>query len=660
MVLKKVRISDGDGSDLDTTDKCVNKIIPFMKRYVFKQLGLLAHTILQEFAEDFSDLSPIQIQVEKEMSRHWEFLGRRLQSLLTLGLYAWGFLVFLRTLRPFSRLSLEHKRRVIVDLRHSRIVGVPLLQQLLEAFIYLNLYNLPVIYESLGYRLPDNGKRQPLSSVFVPKASETDLKADVCIIGAGAGGAVVARKLSEKGLSVILLEEGPHVSMEAYASNPLEATRHLYREGGFQMAMGWPPIILPTGSAVGGTTIINSGTCFRLPDTVLRHWQKDYGLKALSVEAMKPYFDQVEKDLHVSPVTEDIMGENSRLFRKGLERLGLKGEPLRRNAHECKGAGHCCFGCPNDAKQSVNLSYIPQAILAGTKLLPHCRAEKISKVRDRFHVEASLLDHDGSRRTIRIDSEKLVLAAGTLQTPYLLQKNNFANGHPHLGRHLSIHPALKVVALFDQKVKGWEGVPQGYSYHGHDAEGIHYEGIFTPPAFSAANLELTPSEHHRVMRQFAHSTTFGFMVTDSVRGRVFWNEQGQPFIWYNLSKKDLARIKKGLSFAAEVFLNAGAREVFIGHPDLPIVRSLDELKEWEKLTLKKRHLAIAAFHPLGTCRMGTDWENSIVNANGEHHRVPGLFIADGSIFPTPLGVNPQETIMAFAMRIADHIYQKSI
>ncbi len=562
----------------------------------------------------------------------------------------------------FTRMTPGGQERYLERWRNSPVYWIRLLYQLVLSTCLINYYSHPSVYRRLGYEPPVS--RRP-SSVLKLQGVPEDLflKTDVCVIGSGAGGAVVAKELAEKGRSVVVLEEGGYFNTDDFGREAVEVVRRVYHGGGVQATFGLPVVVLPTGRAVGGTTVINSGTCFRLPDKVLNRWQSEYGLNDLTPEALAPYFDRVEHHLNVVPVTDEILGGSGRLFREGLERMGLKGGPLLRNVKDCKGSGMCCFGCPTEAKQAMHLTYLPQAVLKGAKVFAHCRVEQIfPRLEHGGEVVGVFIDPaTGARkRTIRVDAKVVILAAGTLQTPYLLRKNHIEIFNHHIGRHMTIHPTGKVIAFFDQEVRGWEGVPQSYLFDGMADEGIMFEGAFVPPSFGSFHLDLAPRLHKEKMAQYSQMAVFGFLISDEGRGWIRWLPNGDPIAYYSIKRREVTKYLKGIRFLCEVYLKAGAKWIYTSLKACPVVTPETGLRPLEHLKIHRTDLEVSAYHPLGTCRMGVDPDTSVVNGWGEMHYVRNLFIADGSIFPTSLGVNPQETIMAFANRTADYIDAKRL
>src|SRR5208282_2749055 len=197
----------------------------------------------------------------------------------------------------------------------------------------------------------------------------TELECDVVVVGTGAGGAAVATGLAKLGHAVLLVEEGAHFTRSDFNGRPMEMMQKLYRQGGLTAAIGNTVIPIPLGKGVGGTTLINSGTCLRLPESTLAHWRDELGLTELSSETLAPYYDQVERFLEVGPSSKQALGAAAELIAKGCDALGYAHGPLPRNAPGCDGQGLCCFGCPTDAKRSTNLSYVPAALGSGAQLV---------------------------------------------------------------------------------------------------------------------------------------------------------------------------------------------------------------------------------------------------------------------------------------------------
>ncbi len=495
---------------------------------------------------------------------------------------------------------------------------------------------------------------------FKDISSNISVSADVCVIGTGAGGAVVAKELAEKGLSVVALEEGSHFTVKNFNQDAGDMMARLYRESAMTLALGLPPVSITLGRCVGGTTTVNSATCFRTPEKVVNAWQAQFDCKGLSYKELTPYFERVEQEINVVELTEDVLGGNYQVVKRGAEKLGLTVKPLKHNVRGCEGAGVCQWGCVKNAKQSTDVAYIPKAISAGARVFANCRARKIITEGGRVvGVRGRFVNPENNRETfaIRVTARIVCLAMGTMITPAFMLKRHLANTSGQVGRGLTIHPCGRVVAEMDEAVKGHHGVSQGGMIDDFADEGVMLEGIFIPPGVMAMALPGTGQDHKYLARHYNNLAAFGVMVSDTTRGRIF-----PPFLpgtaytaWYSMNQKDAERLRKGIGYVADIFFAAGARRVFTACFKMPQIRTAEQLARFKTMRIKPWHFELMAFHPLGTCRMGNTPGTSVVDLNLETHDVKGLFITDGSVFPSSLGVNPQVTIMAFATRAADYI-----
>jgi choline dehydrogenase-like flavoprotein len=470
------------------------------------------------------------------------------------------------------------------------------------------------------------------------------IDADFCIVGAGAGGAVVAAELAEGGARVVVLEQGTRHEPDGFTARPPEMLARLYRDAGQTTTIGSPPILLPLGRGIGGTTLVNSGTCFRTPPRVLECWSSEYGLE-LDEAAMDACFERVERSLSVGEVTPELAGRNAAVARRGAEQLGWSHGYLRRNARGCVGSGVCVFGCPTSAKQHTGITYVPRAARAGARIFTGADVRELLIDAGRVRGAVARLD-DGGRLEVR--AGEVVLACGTVHTPLLLERNRIPDASGQRGRNLSLHPATAAFALMDEQVDMARGVPQSFYVDEFAGEGVMLETVAGPPAYAAMSLPLRGEQHSRAMASYPRLAQLGLMVSDSSRGRV--QALGRrPVVRYNLDDVDLARIRSGLQRIDELFRAAGAREVYLPLPPgvAPNVA-------------RARDLRLMAFHPLGTARADARPTHGVTDGELAAHGLRGLRIADGSVVPSALGVNPQLTIMALATRLAFHMLGRPV
>ena len=482
---------------------------------------------------------------------------------------------------------------------------------------------------------------------------------DVCVIGSGAGGAVVARELAEKGHSVILLEEGGNYTVDDWTGKPLAEFSKMYRNGATTGTLGRNFISLTMGKCIGGTTTINSATCFRPPESTYKKWLLELGLDQLTPETLEDCFCRVEKEINVTELSWEVLGNFAKVLKTGADKLGLNCKPLKHNVKDCKGCGTCQFGCPEGAKQSMDITYIPKAIEYGAKVYANCRADKLIKNENEVEgVSCSLINPETGKAdySMKIRAKIVVVACGTMITPSFLKRNGLKN--KNIGRHLQIHPAAKAVAFMDQKVEGWKGVSQGAYIDDFEGEGIMLEGAFTTPGLLLAAVPYIGKKHKEIATSYPHVAPFGIMVHDTSKGRVLKSSPKNINAVYNISKHDVEKLKRGIAYTARILFEAGANVVFTGISKMPVLNSVDDVNKLFALKVKANQIETFAFHPVGTCRMSATSDSGAVNQWGEAFEMKNLYVADGSVVPTSLGVNPQLTIMCLATRIAQGISQK--
>jgi len=574
----------------------------------------------------------------------------------------------------FSRASLDARQDFLARLEAAER---PLLGELLlflKVLIGLGYGSDPSVRAAIGYEiscrvdgedaLPPPAPRR--LGELEPEAQ--DEACDVAIVGSGAGGAVAATLLAEAGLDVVVLEAGPYMDSSSYPEEPLAALAALYRDGGLTIADGRPAIPTPVGRAVGGTTVINSGTCFRAPEDVLARWREEHDIAWAT--SLDPDYAQAEEILSVTAVDPERMGRNGQLLMEGAEALDVSHHPLRRNAGRCTQCSACPQGCRLDAKRAAHVSYLPRAVAAGARIRAGVQVDRVRFDGGRavgvagrsgvaWHQNGAPTGEDGALargnaagRPYELRARRaVVLAGGAFGTPELLLRSGFRSRSGRLGRGLRIHPACWVGARFDEEVRGWDGVMQSYAVDEWFDRGILLEATFTPLAFGAQWLPGTGDAHQERILAYDRIASTGVHLSDRSSGRVGLASDGSLRISYRLTREDAERLTFGIARAVELFHAAGAREVYPQIAGVPTIAP-GQVAELEARPPAPRRLRLEAFHPMGTAAMDASPERGVVGIDGAIHGAERLYVADGSLLPSSIGVNPMMTIIAMASRVA--------
>ena len=553
----------------------------------------------------------------------------------------------------FSRLDLAAREDYLARMEASRFGPHHDLLLMAKVLCTLGYAIVPEVRERVGYEvacaLADGSVPEPAGPLGDTRAPAEGESCDVAVVGSGAGGAAAAALLAEAGLDVIVLEAGGHYDRDSYPSHPMDAITSLYRDAGLTVAEGRPPIPIPIGRAVGGTTVINSGTCFRAPQEVLADWRHRFGVEW--AEDLDPEYGEAEGFMEVTPLDPERMGRNGQLAMEGARALGASGGPISRNAGSCVQCSSCPFGCRIDAKRGMHVTYLPRAAAAGARVRADVEARRILIEGERaIGVEclAGGAGANGERRAFTVRARRVIVACGALGTPELLLRSGL--GGPGTGRNLHIHPACWVGARYEEEVRGWEGVMQSYYIDEWEPQRILLEATFTPLPFGGAWLLGTGRKHQEAMLGFGNVGSIGVHLSDESAGRVGVAGDGSLRVTYRLSDDDARRLVFGIARAAEVHFAAGASEVYPNIGRAGALRRSD-LAQFESTTFKPSELRLEAFHPMGTAPIGPEGRG-VCSTDGAVRGTAGLYVADASLFPTSVGVNPMMTIIAFAKRVA--------
>ena len=481
------------------------------------------------------------------------------------------------------------------------------------------------------------------------------------MVGTGAGGGPAAALLAEAGLDVVLVEAGPHLTARDFDGVEGEM---FFRLGRFA-ATGDGSLNLYGGRCVGGSTVVNDALCWRTPPEVLAGWREQHGLHPLTDAVLGPFLDRAWSDVAATPVGRAHMNRNAHALERGAHRLGWAAEPMARNVRGCVNLGLCNFGCPSNAKQSTLLTYVPRAVAAGARLLDRTRADRVLEQGGRaLGVSATRLDPEtrAPADTLEVRAPLVCLAAGVLETGALLLRSGLGGRHGTAGQRLQFHSSVHVTARFREPIHGYFGPTMAYAISefadvmGHGGPGFMIENTAVHPLVTAQNLPGFGEDHERAMTALPHLAKAVVVLRDRTRGRVSVNDAGQPAFDYALLPEDLVRMGEGMRATARAFLAAGAEEVWLpldGAAPLQSERELDALGE---RSLRQRDLfSLYAVHLFGGAAMGGSPAQGFCNVEGEAWNVDGLYVVDAAGLPGNTGANPQITIMANALRIAEGI-----
>ena len=480
---------------------------------------------------------------------------------------------------------------------------------------------------------------------------DTVVDADVVIVGSGAGGATIAAELAEAGFEVVVVEEGSYYQTRDFTADTSAMVRQLYRDGGATMALGTPPILYQEGRAVGGSTVINGGMSWRTPDKILERWEREAGLVGIKRD-LDSYFSRVEKRINVAPMDADVIGTDNKLLKKGADAKGWNIIGNLRNQNHCAGSNRCAFGCPTGAKQSSLVSYVPRALHYGCRIYADVRVDSITRHGKRATGVIGTVRESGHKITVR--AKLVVSACGAIHTPALLARSGFKSPSGFLGKNLSMHPNVKVVAIFDESVANWKGAHQAFQVREFQDQGLVFAAVGMPPSILAMSFPHRGAQLGTLMDQYDHMLLAGMLCEDTTTGRVRTID-GKPQAFYQLAEADAANLKRGVSLLSELLFAAGAKRILLPFHGAPDLYGPDDARRLLDQNIPAKGWEVVTVHMMGTARMGTDRSRDVTDGFGLVHDADRLMVADASLFPTPIGVNPMETIMALATRNAGFV-----
>jgi long-chain-alcohol oxidase len=566
----------------------------------------------------------------------------------------------------FAAGSQEDRERILLQWCDSEDVMQRAAFQALRKLTLVFYYTLPwqgeganPVDAALGYPGPHGVLPDAPPKTITPLeiTGDTELECDVVVVGSGAGGGTAAGVLAAAGLDVVVVEAGGYYSEQDFDGAELSGYARLYLGGG-----GIPTpdqsIGLLAGSCLGGGTVVNYTWCFRPPDHVRREWQERFGLDDWAGKDFDDSLDAVWDRIHVNP-DNSPPSRRDLPFRAGLAKLGWDSQVMQRNTIGCTEdiCGQCHYGCPIGAKQSTLLTWLQDAYDAGARIVVNAPVEKVLiENGEAKGVEATTAG--GHRLTVR--ARAVAVGAGAIDTPAVLVRSGLDN--PNVGKNLMIHPVLLLWAQFEEEILPWTGV-FGSTFSDQfldlgEGYGVKYmHASFHPSDLAVFAPWRGAREHFELMRQLPHTAGYGILQRARDAGEIVVGKDGRPTPLWSLSDFDRDIMRTGLDRLAQILEAGGARRIYTPHagwvsyePGTTTRESM--LQAADEYGWGPARLTLGAFHLMGTAHMGGSRETAVCDPGGEAWDARNLFVVDGSVLPTALGVNPMVTIEAAAHKIA--------
>jgi choline dehydrogenase-like flavoprotein len=613
-------------------------------------LGAWLHRVFETFAEviitgGVEDITPRQVA---DAADAWlaDIPSRRVSSLKwDLIFVEIGALLFFRV--PASRMGrLERTSYLTNILARGQLFFHDLVR--VKQLIFFIYYSDERTYQEVGftkfeqrekYWQAQQAHKLPTEPVvYPPKVNVRHLSVDVCVIGSGAGGAVVAANLAEAGKSVVILEEGPYLKRDRIDHDERTMAVKAYREGGLQLTRDLEMYLLQ-GRCVGGSTFSSNGICIDLPPEVLVEWEK---LGAtLNREKLKESLACVRDTIQPVRLADKLplVERGSLKFVEGCQKLGLPVGWFEANLGDCLGCGYCMTGCSYEKKMSVDISYIPRALKAGAILVSDCKAHRIATYGARAQaVEA--MRNDGT--PLLVEAQQIVVACGSIGSSLLLLRSGITR---NVGTRLSLNVRSLVFAEFSEPIDSFDGIQVG-AYHARPRYTL--ESFAMPPGAFAASLPGMFRDHFDTMHSYRNFTITSLLTSTQPVGQVSLVGDGRSPLSFSLPITDLRKVKDGIKQACRIQLAAGAKRVLPATFTPCAFFNADQLDALDELIVETDDVSLGSAHLQGGNPMSDDQEIGAVDMQFRVYGYENLFVCDASVFPTSVQVEPQLSVMGLA------------
>ncbi|CAA6673246.1 unnamed protein product [Spirodela intermedia] len=518
----------------------------------------------------------------------------------------------------------QRRRTAPVDEASERLFPNPqLMGPLYQALVDMSGPEQPQLQSTPRARLSRRRQWLPLT-----------LQCDAVVVGSGSGGSVVAGVLANAGYRVIVLDKGRYFPTATLSLLEGPSHEQMYEKGGMVSSDDLGILVL-AGATVGGGSAVNWSASIRTPDTC-----STTSLPRSTGGCVRPPWGQ-SLDISWHPAER----LSSAVLRRGCSTLGYPVVNIPVNAppgHDC---GWCHLGCKDGKKKSTLETWLADMTASGNGvILAGCRAVKVTTSRQK-----------GGRRPygeVVVKSKVTVVACGALNTPGFLRRSGLKN--PNIGRHLHLHPTVMAWGYFPDEITsdGWLG-PEKKSYIGEllTTMSHHPDPGAAPGAFAAVTPWTSSADFRRRMIRFPRTATLFALARDRGSG---CSRKYPASLSYKLDAADEKTLQQGMERMLRILAAAGAEEVGTHHRD---GRCSSYVRRASGRGLRDSATPISTAHQMGSCRMGMDPRTSAVNENGETWEVGRLFVADTSVFPTALGINPMVTVQAIAYCTAQNILE---
>ena len=468
---------------------------------------------------------------------------------------------------------------------------------------------------------------------------------DFIVVGSGASGATAALAFSEAGYSTLVIEEGSWIRTDDFEPDVYSAMKNLFRDFGAQVTKGGAVLPVLEGRCVGGSTVMNGAIIHRLPEEIHGEWvQSEKRFQnELPFADLDKHSEKIERDLSVRRNLDPLLPVLP--ISQHLTEKGWSHHAMARNAPGCEGSGRCLQGCPTGGKWSMEKTYLPRAVRAGAVVRANTRVRQIIVERG---VAVGVDTDRGRFRAVLA----VVVAAGAIQTPLLLERTGFKRSHSHLGKHFQTHLGIGIVARMARTQFELEGPPQGIEVSAFQGDRIKLATQLMPPELLLSRTPLMGDELLAELRCAQYYCSWTASIRSEAEGSVTSGFMGLPKLRFSPTEKDLARVRRSLMILSEMLFAMGAERVFpgvMGPQSVPVeLKSSSDIKRIEEIPLDARYYLLSLGHLFGTCRMGGETNRSVVGFGFELHGVRRLHVVDASVFPSNLGVNPQHSVMSLS------------